>query len=362
MNKTLFFPGGMSAALELVAAFGRESVIGASSIPDDPARIHYDKWAFLPYIFDAGFAGDFMALVEKAGICAVYAPHAGVWRVLKDLIESEGLAVQLLGANPAHRERDTIQRVFASVDSLPLNHEFGDGISRLEYAALLKQASTILGEMDESKISAFASTAPSWPRGDVVEIGSLYGKSAYVLSWLAERFSVGNVLSIDPWVRYVQEEAGEIAEAMADERDLDMIHAGYLLTALGAGRGNMNFIRQESGKAMPAYEKGAVRSDALGETVYTGEIALLHIDGNHDYAYAKQDIADWSPRIMDGGWLVIDDYDWVFGDGPRRAADEFVAGHSARIQHRFIAGGALFLRLKRLDSFAQENDLDAGRR
>jgi hypothetical protein len=345
----LFFPGGMSAALELVAIFGRESLIGASSISDDPAQAHYDKWVFLPYIFEDSFAEDFRAVVKKEGVDIVYTPHMGVWRVLKNLIENEKWAVQLLGADPARRERDTIASVFTSVDSMPLNKEFGDGISRLEYAALLWQASTILGEMDGSKIGALASTAPSWPKGDVVEIGSLCGKATYVLSWLAERFSVGNVLSIDPWTRYTQEEAGGIAEDIAAERDLDMIHDAYLMMALGVGRGNINFIRLESGKAIGAYEKGVVRSVELGEISYAGKISLLHIDGNHDYPYVKQDIADWSPKVVDGGWLVIDDYDWVFGDGPHRAANEFVADNLARIQRQFVAGGALFLRLKSQD-------------
>lgn len=345
MNKMLFFPGSMSTALDLLPIFGKESVVGASSVPDDSARAHYSAWAFLPYIFDEKFSDAFRNLVGKEGIDGVFTSHSGVWYVLKKIIESEGLTVQLFGANPAYRERAVIQRAFTTADNVPLNRQFGDGLSNLEYAALLRQASTILGEMDECKIGAFAETAPAWPNGDVVEIGSLYGKSAYVLSWLAARFSVGNVLSIDPWCCYEQKEAGPIVETMAGDRNLDLIYVGYLMTALSVGRGNMNFIRLESQKAMSAYEKGVVVNDELGETNYVGKIALLHIDGHHDYAYVKQDIADWSPKIVDGGWLVIDDYDWIFGDGPNLAAKEFVMEHSLRIQRNFVAGGALFLQL-----------------
>ena len=47
---------------------------------------------------------------------------------------------------------------------------------------------------------------------------------------------------------------------------------------------------------------------------------------------------------MDGGWIVIDDYTWPFGDGPRRVGDEFLAANRDRISAAFVMGGALFIR------------------
>lgn len=68
------------------------------------------------------------------------------------------------------------------------------------------------------------------------------------------------------------------------------------------------------------------------------------MDGNHAYAHAKSDIVGWAPHIVPGGWLVVDDYIWPYGDGPRRAGDELLADWTGRYDCAFVAGSALFVR------------------
>lgn len=86
-------------------------------------------------------------------------------------------------------------------------------------------------------------------------------------------------------------------------------------------------------------------SASFGTTHYEGRIAILHIDGNHAYSSVKADIEAWAGLVADGGWIVLDDYTWPFGDGPRRAADEFLTEHRARIGLAFVMGGALFMQV-----------------
>jgi len=98
------------------------------------------------------------------------------------------------------------------------------------------------------------------------------------------------------------------------------------------------------------YDSGSpIRSPEFGETIMDGQIALLHIDGNHDEPAVRQDFDLWSIRLADGGWIVFDDYTWSHGDGPRKVADEAVAVYGPRVLRRFVSGGALFLKIaKRL--------------
>jgi len=89
----------------------------------------------------------------------------------------------------------------------------------------------------------------------------------------------------------------------------------------------------------------SVTTSSFGTTSYRGHIAILHIDGNHSYAAAKADIASWSGLVADGGWIIVDDYVWPYGDGPKRAGDEFMAENNERIEVAFVMGSALFLQL-----------------
>jgi cephalosporin hydroxylase len=84
-----------------------------------------------------------------------------------------------------------------------------------------------------------------------------------------------------------------------------------------------------------------VVSHAFGETRYQGRIGLLHIDGNHDYGHVLADTQAWAPFVQPGGWIIFDDYEWDWGDGPRRVADHFMANNP--IQARFLVAGALFI-------------------
>jgi hypothetical protein len=71
----------------------------------------------------------------------------------------------------------------------------------------------------------------------------------------------------------------------------------------------------------------------------------LHIDGNHAYEAVKTDITAWERFVVDGGWIIFDDYNWPYGDGPRRVGDEFLEKNLAKISTAFVMGGALFIQL-----------------
>lgn len=88
-----------------------------------------------------------------------------------------------------------------------------------------------------------------------------------------------------------------------------------------------------------------ISTEAFGHTEYTGQISILHIDGNHTYEDAKADVKSWEKFMVGGGWIIIDDYLWPYGDGPQRVGNEFLADNFDKIDTSFVMGGALFIQL-----------------
>lgn len=111
-----------------------------------------------------------------------------------------------------------------------------------------------------------------------------------------------------------------------------------------AQNGRFNYLRLPSVNAEKQYQNTkTIHSQEFGTTDYKGKIALIHIDGNHDYASVKADYEAWQPHVLSGGWIVLDDYVWLHGAGPQELGDDILANE--RIVHSFVAGKALFLQI-----------------
>ena len=91
---------------------------------------------------------------------------------------------------------------------------------------------------------------------------------------------------------------------------------------------------------------GSLTTKEFGKTEYSKKIGLLHIDGNHKYSDVIDDINNYAKRVVENGWIIFDDYNWAFGDGVTRAADEYLIDNIEKIELAFFVGGALFVHLK----------------
>ena len=100
-------------------------------------------------------------------------------------------------------------------------------------------------------------------------------------------------------------------------------------------------------EAEKRYSEAPCRIDSppFGTLVFGGEIALLHIDGNHDEASVALDVSLWTRHVRSGGWLVLDDYVWQHGDGPARVGDALLRELGDKAACSFVAGKALFVRM-----------------
>lgn len=356
MSKILLFPGGMPeslAHLHQLRARGQQ-VVGASSLPNDPAQPLYPEWAFLPFITDAAFEQQFLELVTQHGIDEVFTRHMVIGRYLQALVQKHKLSLRVDSAAFAAATVQKQKAILAQVDALlkqPLDLAIAGAkpsLSRVASAAIMLHAHHAEGQSSDEKLFALMEIFRSCPKGDIIEIGSLWGRSAVVLAMLAKHFDVGSLLCMDPWLNDAAHQDG-VPDHLNDEVreiDFDSTFLGFQLNLIGYNAGHVNFLREDAHTVSARYTKEfSVTSEAFGTTQYSGKIACLHIDGNHGLEHVTRDIADWTPHVMPGGWVIIDDYQWAFGDGPQVAGDAWMHENQSRVVRAFVTGSALFAKL-----------------
>jgi hypothetical protein len=351
----LVFPAGMPRSLtylESAQAAGK-TVIGSSSLGNDPVRERYPLWVRLPYVTSPDFDDALRCVISQFDIGGIFTPNPVVWDYINKKIKDTFPGTFLVNCNPIDSELTRYHKALqfeAEVLSEPLQLSANGNpkpiVSELVIASLFLHAESIPGMCDHEKIRALTEIFRYTPLGDVVEIGTWWGKSAFVLNWLAGCYNVGKLLCIDPWSseHIIQnDENGFVDGIRVDANEaLTVFH----LNLLPYAQGRLNYLRLPSVEAAKIYRMSlCVTSPEFGVTQLSGSIAVLHIDGNHNYDNVRSDIEVWSNRVVPGGWIIIDDYLWPYGDGPQRAGDEFLAAKFDSIELAFVMGGALFLRL-----------------
>ncbi len=154
------------------------------------------------------------------------------------------------------------------------------------------------------------------------------------------------MLSIDPWSIGMADDQGDQATVLNEQRSsvrTEHIYEIYKInSAVNRRTGHIqNFSEQAYAQYREATEKP---SELVREAPnLAGNIALLHIDGNHRYDYVKKDLELWCRHAVSGAWVLVDDYQWGFGDGPKVAGDEFLAALESDCA--FCLGKTLFVRV-----------------
>jgi len=350
---TLVFPALNRLAVEYRDAAARrgETIVAAASVHDRQMEDTFGHLFILPYVYDSAFGDAFAALVKSHGIRRVYAPVASVHAFLQSHIAREELPLELIGESPiadvVASYRDVLER---ATRARRLAVACANGSSKvageLEIAAILKHAADIYGESNEQKLAAMIGIFAEAPKGDVVEIGSLMGRSAFVLQFLAQRYEVGPVLSVDPLsptASFQYEIPGDVQKTMDDQWDYGVLRKAFVINTLPTAYRRFNYLRMTSEDGFKTYAANRViRSDEFGEVRYGGNIAVIHIDGNHDYRFVKEDCDLWLPALVPNAWLILDDYVWAHGDGPYRVGNAILETRGD-IRRAFLCGKALFV-------------------
>jgi hypothetical protein len=352
----LIFPGGMPRSLEFLEKCKRDGInaIGASSVPDDPVKPQYPRWVFLPNIVDPGFEEALKQVIAISSITSIFTPHAVVWDHLNNLLTSTPATVALVNAPPQISELIPYRaaRRFANSvlngDAIPIyaGKQPKANIAPCNIAAIFRHAETIPGMCDHDKIRALIAIANDSPQGDIVEIGTWWGKSAFVFLQLARLNRIGNVLCVDPWSDSELIQGTDLVDAVSAQYSADEAFEIFLLNMLPYVSNNLNYLRMPSTEAVRVYQNiQEINSPEFGSVRFDGRISILHVDGNHAYEAAKADIEAWAGFVEEDGWIIIDDYVWPFGDGPKRVGEEFKSLHASKIKKSFVMGSALFIQM-----------------
>lgn len=353
----LILPCGLIESLNFktFAKASGHKVIGASANIDERYSDLYDAFVFLPFFTGTTFEIPFLAAIDRYAIDGVFTPHMFIWHKLDQFLKNHPISVALIGPSPNKEHLEAIKDLDRRFELLTQNQtaryldSLKPSLTTLQQKAVLNSAGRIYGQCGEGKILSLCEITRSAPPGDIVEIGSAWGRSAYVLTWLARHFHIGPVLCIDPWKfeNYRQSEKSEVNLLLKD-LDPDVIKEHFLLNMTTFNRGDLNYFQGTSKEAFAAYAAvtpGNISSEEFGDVRYHGEISILHVDGNHDYDNASFDVNEWGSLVVPGGWIVIDDYDWPFGKAPRLVADAFVEKHKTTIDHTFVSDGSLFVHM-----------------
>ena len=352
--KTLIFPAGMPRAIAYLGECvqQRQSVIGASSLSNDSSREHYSEWEFLPYVNEVSFPASLASLLQRRAITEIFTASPVVWAVLKKLLPKVAPAVALLGESPAtemlagyRSSTQVADRLWSHRDFLMLDGRVKPRMSRTAFTAMVHHANTIPGMCDHQKMLTLSEICRDTPVGDVVEIGSWWGKSAFILSYLARQYEIGNLLCVDPWSDSHLVQDDKLVDELSAELSAAEAHNVFLVNLLPYSGGSINYMKLPSVEGAARYRKQrVVATDEFGETAFTGKIALLHIDGNHEESAVEADVQAWAGLVVKGGWIVFDDYKWPYGDGPRCVADRYIGLQGDRVQSACFSGGALFVK------------------
>lgn len=352
---TLVFPAVNQTAVDyLTAARHRgEETVCAASVANSEIAAEWGEVYRLPAIYDNDFPPHFLALVEAHSIGRLFCPVASVHDFIRRFIAAHRLDIELIGQSPIRQQVELHRQLKArAARLLPLMALCADGapaLSLLEMAGVQRQASLIYGESNDDKLAAMMGIFANAPAGDVIEIGSLMGRSAFVLLYLAWRYRVGPVLTVDPWMadNAIQRDSPESFQSLVDEWDFEVLSEGFFINMVPFRADDHAHMRLPAEKAFNAYASGeAILSPMARRVAYSGKISVIHIDGNHDYDCVKKDCELWLDRMVPESWLILDDYIWAHGDGPYRAGNELLLDQPDRIERAFVCGKALFVKFR----------------
>lgn len=155
------------------------------------------------------------------------------------------------------------------------------------------------------------------PPACVVEIGSYCGGSTVIIARAAVRRNPDVVVyAVEPFVFDEPRYRGDY------ERLFDANVSDWRLSQ------TVVKVRQTSQAAAVTWKR---------------EIDFLYVDGDHRYEAVVSDIRAFAPFVRHGGLLAFHDYKLSGKEGVRRAVDELVAPHHARL---FQAGSLVCFRIQ----------------
>jgi len=356
--KILILPSTTYEALIFAQELKKQGhyVIGAANVESEFTNKNYfDELIDLPHLTDDTFLIEFESTLISENIThfwtSVNSIYAFTQQKLKDLsiellcfdpTETPALPVKVIAKEVKLRDPyyESIVNTLKSTENL---------ISQVQVNSLVFNALSLPGQSYLDKLLTIVYIFSTVPKGDIIEIGSLWGRSAMLFASLSIQYNKGNVLCVDPWPQEGLTQG--VHKALDDySKRVDMSNCFNYFVARFSSLfpSRLNYMRKFSDDAIKEYKNlsGELETKEFGSVIYEQQIALLHIDGNHGYEAVKSDVEKWCPLVVKGGWIIFDDYNWTYGDGPRVVVDLYLVEKKADIDLAFFCGGAMFVKLR----------------
>lgn len=358
--KILIFPCNTIEAIikakELTLA-GHE-IIGATSVASEYEfdSSAYKLVTYLPFLTEQTFKEQLRTLVAQKNIELVWSSIISVNSQISEYLADS--QVQILSAPPVPKYKFPIEIISseiaarrAYITSINNSIKQTEGMPTRLLCYFLSSIFKVPGESHFDKLLTIGTIFPALPPDtDIVEIGTLWGRTAKAFCCFSQYFDKGNVLCIDPWsngegiVQNVNKAIDNLSFNLDGEGHFEIFVAN-LLAEHGS---KVNYLRGFSAEVLDEYltPTKTIKTEEFGITHFQQRIGLLHIDGNHKYQSVVEDITNYVKHVVSGGWIIFDDYNWAYGDGVTKAADEYLINHIETIELAFFSGGALFVKLK----------------
>lgn len=300
-------PGSISSVLAGNALFG-----GARR----PPWVAKNRWVELPFIYEHGFTPTLVEAVDHHKITTIMSRHPASILKLRATKELTARGVELNSNHPgevidvAAEQAGHIRKEVLDLFGLGQNH------SHMSIVALSQVLDGVVGATSISKAWVLKLLAARPQTGAVVEVGVMFGKSAFPLA-LGARQSDALFVAVDTWENHaaVQKDSPQILEVAAHSWNRE--HMQAIAEELIAFAGCTSLVvRGDTSVAIKRL--GEKRKDS------EPKVSLLHIDANHDFEKVKSDWELWQPLLTLDHVVVFDDTSWAAGDGPRTLVDLIV--------------------------------------
>jgi len=128
--------------------------------------------------------------------------------------------------------------------------------------------------------------------GEIVEIGSLYGRSTCYLAAGAAGNGRGTVYAVDTFAGSAEHQEGE-----SGEQDRIVSHGSTL----------KDFLHNVASHRLDAHIKPIVGISTAAAREWEKPIRLLFIDGDHSFDGTRDDFMSWAPFVVDSGLVAFHD-------------------------------------------------------
>ncbi len=170
--------------------------------------------------------------------------------------------------------------------------------------------------------------------GEIVEVGSLFGKSACWLAAGAKKTRREKVTAIDRF-SVLPDQACEKLSDIEDGQLTANTDEAILSAPENKGRGLHLFEETIRSFGLSDYVQPIVATSEEAFQTWDKPIRLLFLDADHAYASIKHDTECWSPFIVPGGHIVFHDLgEWP---GVTQFYDEFTKADNG-FTHLFQVG------------------------